>query len=80
VTVQFATSNGTAEAGIDYVPANGLLLIPPGSTQETVTVLIKGDTEREGNETFTLHLLYAANATLANAGRPASSWTTNLLR
>ncbi|HSE16433.1 MAG TPA: Calx-beta domain-containing protein [Pyrinomonadaceae bacterium] len=62
VTVNYATSNGTATAGSDYVAASGTLTIPAGSTSATVNIPINGDTAIEANETFTLTLSNQTNA------------------
>ncbi len=65
VTVQFATSNGTATAGFDYVATNGTVTFSPGITSFTVNVMILGDTTNEVDETFTLRLANSTNATLS---------------
>ena len=52
----YATSNGTAEAGSDYIAASGTLTIKAGATLNTITVVILGDTDVEQNETFTVTL------------------------
>lgn len=41
VTVHFATRNGTAVAGKDYVPVSGTLRFPPGSLRRSVTVTLR---------------------------------------
>ena len=64
VTVDYATSDGTAEAGFDYTAANGTLTIEAGATVDTITVGIIGDTAVEQNETFTVTLRNALNAVL----------------
>jgi hypothetical protein len=64
-SVTFLTSNGTAVAGSDYVAALGRIVIPPGSTQATVTVLINGDTTNETDETFYVLLNDSSNVSLA---------------
>lgn len=56
VTVNYATSNGTATAGSDYIAASGTLTFPPGDTSKTISVTIVGDTQVEPNETFTINL------------------------
>lgn len=66
VTVAFATSNGTATAGSDYTAANGTLSFAPGETRKTATVAVLGDAINEPNETFTLTLSAATNATIAD--------------
>ena len=56
VTVDYATSNGTAVAGTDYTAASGTLTFAPGETSKTVTVSIIDDVHDEATETFTLTL------------------------
>lgn len=64
VTVDYATSDGTARAGSDYSPASGTLTFNPGVTSRTFTVHITDDTLDEADETVTLALSNASNATL----------------
>jgi hypothetical protein len=56
VQAQYSTADGTAKAGQDYQPASGTLLFPIGTSQQTVTVLVNGDTTVELNETFALNV------------------------
>ena len=56
VTVNYATANGTATAGLDYLAASGVLTFAPGETQKTVAVTVYPDTTSEADETFTLNL------------------------
>jgi glucose/arabinose dehydrogenase len=67
VTVSYATANGTASAGSDYVATAGSLTIAAGSTTGTITVAINGDTAVEANETFFVNLSSPSGATLARA-------------
>ncbi|MGD9635429.1 MAG: Calx-beta domain-containing protein, partial [Pirellulales bacterium] len=67
VTVGYATSNGTAAAGVDYTAISGTLTFAPGETSRSVTVLVHGDTNFEANETFTLVLSNAVNAVIGVA-------------
>jgi hypothetical protein len=67
VTVQFATANGTATAGSDYVANNGVVSFPAGQTIQQVAVTVIGDTAGESNETFTLNFSNAANAAIGDA-------------
>jgi len=67
VTVNYATANGTASSSSDYDAASGTLTYTAGQTSKTVGVTIRGDRTREPNETFTLNLSNAANATIADA-------------
>ncbi|MGH8246046.1 MAG: Calx-beta domain-containing protein, partial [Gammaproteobacteria bacterium] len=65
VSVNYATSDGTALAGSDYTATNGTLSFPPGTSTQTVTVEIRGDLLNEAGETFQVNLSNAVNATLA---------------
>ncbi len=51
-TVNYATSDSSATAGLDYVGKIGAVTFPEGTTQQTVTVLVNGDLLDESNETF----------------------------
>ena len=64
VTAMYATTDGTATAGADYETATGTLHIAPGETAGTITVPIFEDDVREGDETFSLALSGAQNASL----------------
>ncbi|MFO0875831.1 MAG: glycoside hydrolase family 44 protein [Gemmataceae bacterium] len=64
VTVNFATSNGTALAGSDYTARSGKATFAPGVTSQVVRVAVTGDTRIEGNESFWLNLSSPVNATL----------------
>ena len=65
-SVDYATSDGTATAGSDYTDTSGTLEFQPGDTVESITVPIVGDSLFEGNETFSLSLGTADNASLGN--------------
>ena len=67
VTVDYATANGTATAGSDYVAASGTLTFAAGTTTRTLPVTVNGDTTGEANETFPVNLSAASGATLADA-------------
>jgi hypothetical protein len=62
VSVDFATSAGTALAGVDYASNTGTLVFTSGQTSKTITVLINGDLTDESNETYTVTLSNPANA------------------
>ena len=55
-SVSFATSDGDAIAGSDYVSSAGVVTFLPGELQKSVTVTILGDTVQELNETFLVTL------------------------
>ena len=68
VTVDWAASaepGDSAGAG-DFTAANGALTFTAGQRSKTVTVATTGDSAAEDDETFTLRLSNATNATLAN--------------
>ena len=68
ITVDYATANGTATAGVDYVATSGTLTFTPGTTSQTINVVINGDTTVEQDETFTITLSNATNVTfISNA-------------
>ena len=67
VTVQYATSNGTAESGTDFTAASGTLTFGANETSKTVSVSTTGDSEDEEDETFALTLSSPTNATLGDA-------------
>ena len=70
VTVDYATSDGTAEAGTDYTPTNGTLVFLPNETGKTIAVRVDDDSAVEGDETFKVTLTRPQNATLQdNEGR-----------
>ena len=56
ITVQYATSAGTATAGSDYTTRTGTLSFSSGSKSKTISIPIINDTTDEENETFTITL------------------------
>lgn len=50
VTVRYATANGTAHAGSDYVAKSGILTFAAGQRVQTVSVGVRGDRVKEGGE------------------------------
>ena len=67
VTVDYATSDGTAVAGSDYTAASGALTFNAGDTSQTVQVAVLTDSDDEGQETLTLTLSNPSQATLDDA-------------
>ena len=77
VTVGYATANGTATAGSDYVAASGHADLPGGRRpRRRLPVTVNGDTAVEPNETFFVNLSGATNATIADAQGAGRSRTT----
>jgi probable HAF family extracellular repeat protein len=66
VTVAFATANGTATAGSDYTAQSGTVTFAPGQRSATITVVVKGDTSGEPNETFQVNLSQPVGAVIAD--------------
>src|SRR5262249_51688053 len=56
VTVSYATAEGTATAGADYLPVSGILTFQPGETSKSVSVAVLGENLGEPDETFYLDL------------------------
>lgn len=54
--VEFATRDGTAQAGEDYVPTRGVLTLEPGEHWAKIWVQTLADNRIEGDETFYLVL------------------------
>ena len=66
VTVDYATSDGTATAGDDYTATSGTLTFAPGDVAKTVSVPILDDLHDDDGETLTLTLSNASNARIAD--------------
>ena len=67
VTVAYATADGTATAGEDYVAvSNGSLMIAGGATSGEITISITEDDADDDDETFTVTLSDPVNATIGN--------------
>ena len=66
VTVTFATANGTATMGEDYVSASGTLTFPPNVTARGITLDIVDDHADEGDETFFVTLSDATHAVISD--------------
>ena len=86
VTVDYATSDITAEAGMDYTATAGTLTFMPGDVPKTITVPILNDTIYETEERFGVTLsnptgVALSTASLANVNilnedaKPAASMT-----
>ena len=67
VSASYATTDGTAAAGIDYAAATGTLVFAPGEVSRTIRVAILDDALHEADEeTFALTLARLVNATAAD--------------
>jgi hypothetical protein len=90
VSVNYATKNGTANAGQDFVAKSGTLTWEAGDSEpKELTVTITNDSQFENDETFTIELLETADGASLGAAniatvvienddrRPASSGSGN---
>jgi hypothetical protein len=64
VSVSFATADGTAKAGQDYVATNGALAFPLNATNLTLYLSVLGNTRGEPAKTFFINLFNPVNTTL----------------
>ena len=67
ITVNYATSDGSALAGSDYTAASGTLTIAAGVSSRTIQVSVLDDSTTEGSETLTLILFNPSGARLSDA-------------
>lgn len=66
VLVNYATLDGTAKSGTDYVSKpDGELLFQAGETVKTISIQVLGDEVKEPDETFNVQLINPVGATLA---------------
>jgi uncharacterized protein YhjY with autotransporter beta-barrel domain len=68
VQVTYTTADGTATAGTDYQAAVGTIVFAPNQTQQTVNVLVNGDTLFEPDETLTLTVTPAGGTPVTATG------------
>ncbi len=59
-TVDFATADGTARAGVDFTPLEGALSFAIGETQKVISVELLADSESGAAKTFSLSLSKAS--------------------
>lgn len=67
VSVNYATSNGSAIAGFDYTALSGTLTFTPGATSQPLNVALNTDSLDEDNETFQMTLSAPVNAILGDS-------------
>lgn len=67
VQIEYSTADSSAIAGVDYQPGSGTLTFSPGSTGDTISVVINSDSLSEIDEVFFVNLANPVNATLADA-------------
>ena len=64
VSIDYATSDGTAVAGVDFISTSGTAIIPAGSLSTSIKVNVKGDSLRKDSQNFYLHLSNPNNCTM----------------
>jgi hypothetical protein len=74
VSVDYATSDGTATAGSDYSGASGTLTFGPGEVGKSFAVPVTSDSTHEGDDTFQVTISNAGGG--ANIGSPAGATVT----
>ena len=87
--VEYATSDGTAKAGADYVAATGTLFFYAGELTKTVAVTVLDDLHDDDGETLTLTLSNpieariedgVATGTIVNSDPLPKAWTARFGR
>ena len=66
-SVDYATSDDTADAGADYTATSGTLIFEVGEIHKTISVPVIDDDVEDNGETFTLTLSNPINAFLGDA-------------
>ena len=76
MSVDYETSNGTAEADTDYIHTEGTLIFSHGDLEKTFTIDINNDEIYEGNETINLSLSNPTPEDIAVLGSPSTATLT----
>ena len=79
VTVQYATSNGSAISSSDYTSTTGTLTFTGGVTSQNITIPIINNALNEADETFILTLSNPTQATLGNTASVTTTITDTLV-
>ena len=66
LTVDYATADGSAQAGVDYTGASGTLSFEAGESSRTIEVAVLDDDHDEGEETLTLTLSNSSSGRLTD--------------
>ena len=67
MSVDYSTSDGSAQASVDYTAASGTLTFQSGESSKTIEVAVLDDAHDEGEETLTLTLSNASSGRLSDA-------------
>ena len=68
VSVDYATGNGTATAGVDYTATSGTLTFASGETSKTVSVPVHDDAHDDDDETVLFRLSNPVGGRIADGG------------
>ena len=74
ITVDYATADGSAKAGLDYTAVSGRLDFPDGAFSRTITIPILSDKLNEGPEQFSITLSNPTGE--VDLGTPSSAVVT----
>lgn len=69
VTVEFATKDGTAVAGLDYIAQSNSVTFAPGETNQSIVIQVVSDILPEVDEAFSVCLTNVVHATLEETQR-----------
>ncbi len=69
ISVNYATSAGTAIANNDFTSVSGTLTIAPNQTVAYIDVPVRGDSLRQADQTFFVQLSNPVNATISGTGK-----------
>ena len=79
VAVDYATSDGSAQAGADYTAASGTLSFGAGESSRTVEVAVLDDAHDEGEETLTFRLSNASGGQVTDGEATGTIENTDLM-
>ncbi len=79
VTVDFATTDGSATAGLDYIGKSGSLTFSAGESSKKIEVEIIGDKEDEPTETFMMVLSNVSGAGFSDGNANTASATATII-
>jgi beta-glucanase (GH16 family) len=67
VTMHYATVEGSAKAGTDFIASSGIVTIPVNSTKANIDITVTGDSLRKENQLFYVQLDNIQNAALTTS-------------
>ena len=79
ITINYATSDGSATAGVDYTETSGTLTFTAGESSQTIEVTVLDDSHDAGEETLTLTLSNASGGRLTDASATGTIENTDPL-